>query len=344
MGTGAGTHLIYGRLFRHPEIQADPKHAHCDYLELLAEYGVVGGVCMALFLAAHVRRGLRSFSEILRRRLIPSGVCRSNRFAIQLGVLCAIAGLAIHSVFDFDMHIPGNAMIFAILFGVLANPDIERAPGAVDRRFALVAKLLLPALGIVFLWRGLPLLPSEFCAEAARRSLRNHALTAAVEYAVKGIGPTAVAANGGASEEPPDLLDKLLSKAGPNPRNPDLYFYLGEANREIGLKLWNNYLRRDYYTRAVWAFDGGLQVFPQDEVMLVREGQVLDGLGRFDDAETVYRKALAWDPNLEAIYSYYETHLSAEGKKAEAEAMARKRQASARAEVEKEPKGDFQLQ
>jgi O-antigen ligase len=41
-GTGAGTHLYYGRLFRRPQLQPDPIHAHSDYLELAAEYGLVG--------------------------------------------------------------------------------------------------------------------------------------------------------------------------------------------------------------------------------------------------------------------------------------------------------------
>src|SRR5205814_187984 len=42
VGTGSGTYLYYGRQFRHPGLQTDPTHAHNDYLELLAEYGIVG--------------------------------------------------------------------------------------------------------------------------------------------------------------------------------------------------------------------------------------------------------------------------------------------------------------
>ncbi|MEI9897768.1 MAG: O-antigen ligase family protein [Chthoniobacter sp.] len=41
VGTGSGTYLYYGRQFRSPEIHTDPVHAHNDYFELLAEYGLL---------------------------------------------------------------------------------------------------------------------------------------------------------------------------------------------------------------------------------------------------------------------------------------------------------------
>ncbi len=326
VGTGSGTHLIYGRLFRRPQIQANPVHAHCDYLELLAEYGAAGGLCMALFLTAHIRNALRSYSEILRRRLLPSGLLGNDRFAIQLGALCAVAGLAIHSLVDFDMHIPGNALIFAFLFGVLANPDMKRPLGFADSRLTPWAKPLLPALGLLMLWRGVPMLPSEYCSEMARRSLRNGAPLDAITYAEKGIDSAPAADSAGQGEEA--TLDKLLRITGPNPQNPDLYFYLGEANQALAFRIPNAYLRRDYLGRAASAYEAGLKIFPQDENLLVRDGQVLDGLNRFADSEAMFQRALAWDPNLEKIYDLYESHLKAEGKTAEAEAVARKRLAS----------------
>ena len=329
IGTGSGTHLIYGRLFRRPEIQADPVHAHCDYLELLAEYGAVGGVCMALFLIAHVRNACRSLSDILRRRLIPSGLHRSNSFAIQLGALCAVAGLAIHSIFDFDMHIPGNALIFAFLFGVLANPGMERRTHLADRCFAPLGKVVLPALGILMLWRGMPLIPSEYFAEMARISLRNRAFLDSIAYAQKAIGPNAApdpASPAGQPQQHPLLFDRLIARTGGDPKDPDLYFYMGEANRVLGVRMLNSYMRKQYYSRAAAAFSAGLRVFPQDESMLIRYGQVLDGLHRYADAEGIYQTALSWDPNLGTVHEYYENHLKAEGKTAEAAESVKARQ------------------
>src|SRR5690606_10412334 len=47
IGTGARTYLYYGRKYRpDPGYDEDPIHAHNDYVELLAEYGVIGFLLM----------------------------------------------------------------------------------------------------------------------------------------------------------------------------------------------------------------------------------------------------------------------------------------------------------
>jgi O-antigen ligase len=65
-GTGSGTYLYYGRMFRTPRVQLDPIYTHNDYLNLLAEYGLTGAVGMALFLGVHLRTGGRSFARLGR--------------------------------------------------------------------------------------------------------------------------------------------------------------------------------------------------------------------------------------------------------------------------------------
>src|SRR5262249_42580635 len=67
VGTRAGTHLYYGRLFRRPQLQFDPEHAHSDYLELLAEYGIIGAVGMAAFLFVHIQNSLSAVRAIYGR-------------------------------------------------------------------------------------------------------------------------------------------------------------------------------------------------------------------------------------------------------------------------------------
>jgi O-antigen ligase len=323
IGTGAGTHLIFGRLFRRPEIQADPVHAHCDYLELLAEYGMAGGGCMLLFLGAHIYRGFRSLSQILRRRIIPSGLHRSNAFAMQLGALCAVAGLGIHSIFDFDMHIPGNALIFAFIFGVLANPGLERRPTLVDRRILPWAKALAPILGLYMLWRVALLYPSEYNAELSRISLRDHRLLQATQYGDEGLARGPGFSTPLADDQTLDPMQQWLKWSGGNPKNPNLYFYIGEANLTLGIRFRNPYLGKMYYERAAAAFQAGLKVFPQDENMLVRYAQALDGLNQHADAEEVFQRALSVDPNLGALHDLYIAHLRLAGDTDKADALSK---------------------
>jgi O-antigen ligase len=291
VGTGAGTHLYYGRLFRRPQLQADPEHAHSDYLELLAEYGLIGFTAMAVFLFVHFRSGLRTIGWFTRNDLPDDyGRARSDGLALQIGALTALASYLAHSVVDFNLHIPSNALLFAVIFGIVASPgtsDQAREP-EISRWF----RFALPALGVWLCIAGLPKLPGEYWTEKARVALRNRRFAEAIEFGQKAL-----------------VHEK---------RNPHLYFYLGEAHRAYANALSVRAMRRPYLETAAAFFQEGLQLFPQEENLWIRLGQTLDGLQRFDEAEAAYLEALKWDPNLWVLRQFYAAHLRAQGYAAEA--------------------------
>jgi O-antigen ligase len=102
LGTGLGTlPFVYPRY----ESYYDGfivNHAHNDYLELLADTGVVGGFCGIAFLVILFRQA----GSQLRRAVSPTVV------AFRSGALAACAGLLAHSAVDFNLHIPSNALLF----------------------------------------------------------------------------------------------------------------------------------------------------------------------------------------------------------------------------------------
>ncbi len=113
-GTGLGTlQIVYPRY----ESLYDGKivnHSHNDYLEALAETGILGGLCCAWFLGV-------LFSESLKRlRQL------NNSFAgtLQLSGLVACSGFLVHSLVDFNLHIPSNALLF-FLMAHLATSEIQ---------------------------------------------------------------------------------------------------------------------------------------------------------------------------------------------------------------------------
>jgi len=112
-GTGLGT---LQTVFPPYETLYDAKvvnHAHNDYLEALAETGIVGVACCAWFLGA-------LFFGSLRRVLLQD---KSFSFALHLSGLVGCIGFLVHSLVDFNLHIPGNALLF-FLMANLATGDI----------------------------------------------------------------------------------------------------------------------------------------------------------------------------------------------------------------------------
>jgi O-antigen ligase len=113
-GTGLGTlQIVYPRY----ESLYDGKivnHAHNDYLEALAETGILGGLCCAWFLGV-------LFSESLKRL---GQLNNSFAGALQLSGLVACSGFLVHSLVDFNLHIPSNALLF-FLMAHLASSEIQ---------------------------------------------------------------------------------------------------------------------------------------------------------------------------------------------------------------------------
>jgi O-antigen ligase len=115
-GTGLGTlQIVYSPY----ESLYDGKivnHTHNDYLEALAETGILGGLCCAWFLGVLFSESLRSLRHL------------NNSFAgtLQLSGLVACTGFLVHSLVDFNLHIPSNAILF-FLMAHLATSEIQTA-------------------------------------------------------------------------------------------------------------------------------------------------------------------------------------------------------------------------
>ncbi len=124
-GTGLGTLQV---VYPPYESLYDGKivnHTHNDYLEALAETGVLGGLCCAWFLGVLFWESINRFRQL------------NNSFpaALQLSGLVACSGFLVHSLADFNLHIPSNALLF-FLMAHLATSEIQQAtpPPTSNRR------------------------------------------------------------------------------------------------------------------------------------------------------------------------------------------------------------------
>jgi hypothetical protein len=126
MGCGFGSFQYVFPTVARPELHFGRwMHTHNDWIEWLAEGGVVGGllVCLAVWLFLR---------EVWRR--LPDLPADRQRF-VQ-GCLVGMAAVAIHSVVDFGLRKPANGLLFAVLAGLvvaaLRRPSANPArPGVV---------------------------------------------------------------------------------------------------------------------------------------------------------------------------------------------------------------------
>jgi O-antigen ligase len=283
-GTGSGTYLFYGRQFRTERMQLDPIYVHNDYLHLLAEYGLIGGVLFVVFLGSHLRNGWKDFQRLGPGRVAVSSRLFSNGMALQLGAIAAICAYIIHSLVDFNLHIPANVLLLALVFGILANAGTQREINpALPRRPVIGWRLLLPAIGLIVVIQCARLLPGEYFTERARTALRDNHLEESIVFAQRGL----------THEQ----------------QNPNLYDYFGSARTEQADSMSDTGARASMYEAAIGAFQNARALAPQDSLLAIELGSVYDALGRFTEAEWIWDEALALDPRSTSLKSAYEAHL-----------------------------------
>ncbi len=116
-GTGLGTLQEVFPLYDTVYDGSLVNHSHNDYAELLAETGVLGGLCGLAFLILFFRNGWRAM--VAERT--PAGL------AFHSGAMAACFGLLVHANVDFNFHIPSNALIF-LLQAALATSFVDSTP------------------------------------------------------------------------------------------------------------------------------------------------------------------------------------------------------------------------
>lgn len=115
IGCGIGTLVD---VFPRYETAYDGKlvdHVHNDYMETLAETGLTGGLCGAIFLWLLYREARKNFEA------------EQGHFsrALHAGAIAATSGLLLHSLVDFNLQIPANAMLFLLQTYLATSPPVN---------------------------------------------------------------------------------------------------------------------------------------------------------------------------------------------------------------------------
>jgi O-antigen ligase len=130
LGSGLGTIVdTYPRY----ETMYDGKlvdHVHDDYAEALAETGLVGGVCGVAFLWLLFRQARRNVKA------------EQGHFslALHVGAVAAVAGILLHSLVDFNLHIFSNALLFVVQAFLATSPPLASGGSSLSHRHSVGAK------------------------------------------------------------------------------------------------------------------------------------------------------------------------------------------------------------
>ncbi len=107
-GSGFGTYGIAFRPYQTGLVTAFVDHAHNDYLEYASETGLLGAALVFLPIVYLTGRMVMSFLTDTRR----------YRRMVTLGCIGATLALLLHSLTDFNLQIPANALSFAVVLGM----------------------------------------------------------------------------------------------------------------------------------------------------------------------------------------------------------------------------------
>jgi len=123
LGVGAGTYRWHFRPYQRFDVRKRFDHAHDEYLETAAEWGIPAAAGFFLFCGHRLLRSARRF-------LRPGPAWRRG---LGLGCAAAITALLAHALVDFDLRTPANLVVFAGVLGVSWGLDAApgRSPGRV---------------------------------------------------------------------------------------------------------------------------------------------------------------------------------------------------------------------
>jgi O-antigen ligase len=108
LGTGLGTFGIAFRRYQTTSLDFFVDHAHNDYLEVAADTGILGAALLFI-----------PIMGLLVKMIMSYGEARSAyRRSVLLACIGGTAALLIHSATDFNLQIPANALLFAVVLGI----------------------------------------------------------------------------------------------------------------------------------------------------------------------------------------------------------------------------------
>jgi hypothetical protein len=253
----------------HPDLQIRPDRVHNDYLNALADWGTVGGGLILVILGLFIRTSWRLWKVSRKPQLDPLPQSDGD-WSLALGSSLGLVALLAHSFFDYNLHVPANAVLAATLLAMMVRhfeETVDRSRFTAGRKWRLL-ELALVSVCAVYLasqcW-------ARTCATIAILKAETHLPCSDTQIAL------------------------LKTAFHHEPRNHEIAYRIGECLRLRSWQSRSGY--EDQAREAIEWFERGSRLNPFDPYSPVKKGMCLDWLDDHDVAETYYQKSLELDPN-----------------------------------------------
>jgi O-antigen ligase len=113
LGTGLGTFSVAYTSVQTNFLTLLVDHAHCDYLELASELGLPGGILVFASIFWILARAVQRYRKTEDRL----------ESAVYLGSIGSITAILVHSLADFNLYIPANALVFTVTLALASMAE-----------------------------------------------------------------------------------------------------------------------------------------------------------------------------------------------------------------------------
>jgi hypothetical protein len=287
LGTGPGHFDARFKQYRttEPELQMRPERAHNDYLNTLADWGLIGALLVAACWGTFYWQVFRGWKFVQRTQndLLSK---RSNKAAFVFGGAVGLLAILAHSVVDFNMHIPANAILVVTILALVS----AHYRFASERWWHTVRLPLRVPVYLVLAAALIYLVPQTW-----RRTVETHWLSraediiAAVQADGVSVTPLQLATLG------KEQVMALERAANVEPRNFETAYTLAEVLRLQSFAGMEGY--KELAERAMSWFRGAMKLNSYLPNAQTGYGMCLDWLDRAEEAAQYFKRAEELDPN-----------------------------------------------
>ncbi len=280
VGTGLGTYASVIPGYRTGTDETRAEFAESDWFQLACETGLLGLFLTIGFLVSVGRLGFQAILNETSNR---------NR-GMLLGALAACAALVVHGIYDFNLHIPSNALLFAILLGLLASGDdagsLTWSSRSLFPVFAVVIAVVIVSFTIVTSDIG-----------ESRRLTRE-------------IDPVLTT-----SDEFTDSIQRVVRSRRTVPQDPETAHLLGRLYNEEAYRSPDAARYREVrLDQAAGAFREAMSLAPARGLYWFELGWTEANRGNDEIADVLFARAFELEPQHSPMRANYASYLASRGR------------------------------